>query len=113
MNAAARYQNSAATVSCASVESCSVVGFYTNASAQQGLLVSGPSLISLVTVPALTGKTVAGAKRSIRVHGCSVGTITYVRSPTVERGRVISQRPKFGRTVKPGTKVNLRVSSGP
>ena len=112
MNAAARYQNSSATVSCASIESCNVVGFYASASSQQGLLVSGPSLRSLVSVPALEGKTVATAKRSIRAHGCSVGTVTYVPSPTVERGRVISQRPKFGRTVTPDTKVNLEVSRG-
>jgi len=112
MNAAARYQDSEATVSCASIESCSVVGFYTNASAQQGLLVNGPSLRTFVTVPALEGKTVAEAKRSIRARGCSVGAVTYVRSLTVERGHVVSQRPKFGRTVKPGTKINLEVSRG-
>jgi hypothetical protein len=103
-----------ATVSCASMQSCSAVGSYTTDSygSTQGLLIDGPSLVNLVRVPAVKGATLAAAKRSLRAHGCSVGTVSYLRSPAVERGHVISQRPRFGETVEPGTKVNLTVSRG-
>jgi hypothetical protein len=114
-NADASYQYASATVSCASIQSCRAVGSYStdySYGSNQGLLIDGPSLLNLVEVPAVRGQTLAAAKRSIGAHGCSVGTVTYARSASVGRGHVISQRPKFGRTVKPGTAVNLRVSRG-
>jgi PASTA domain-containing protein len=107
---AAGLQDSGVTVSCASIKSCSAVGSYGTADGPRGLLVNGPSLISLV--PDVEGKTLAAAKRSLRRHGCSVGRVTYIESHTVRSGHVISQAPKPGRAVKPGGKVNLVVSRG-
>lgn len=64
-------------------------------------------------VPKVTGKNLRGAKRSIQSHECSVGKIEYARSRTITKGRVISQRPKPGRRLHHGAKVNLTVSQGP
>jgi Tol biopolymer transport system component len=64
-------------------------------------------------VPKLKGKTLRGAKRSIKSHDCSVGEIKHARSRTIEKGHVISQSPKPGRRLNHGAKVNLKVSKGP
>jgi hypothetical protein len=109
-NATSFDQHSSATVSCASIHDCTAVGSYATAWAQQGLLVNGPSPTSLV--PDVVGKSLAAAKRSIRSQGCSVGRIRHHKSRSVKSGRVISQTPKPGSAVKPGTKVGLTVSSG-
>ena len=108
-SARGRHQNSLATVSCASTRNCSAMGSYKTAHGSQGLLVNGPSLTILV--PAVTGKTLAAAERSIRRNGCSVGRVFYnmEQEPARWRGRVISQAPKPGSAVRPGTKVRLLV----
>jgi Tol biopolymer transport system component len=64
-------------------------------------------------VPKLKGKTLPGAKRLIKSHHCAVGTIKHARSRTIEKGHVISQRPKPGRRLNHGAKVDLTVSKGP
>jgi len=43
---------------------------------------------------------------------CRVGRIRRAYSNTVKRGRVISQKPKPGRVLPIGGKVNLVVSRG-
>jgi PASTA domain-containing protein/List-Bact-rpt repeat protein/FG-GAP repeat protein len=63
-------------------------------------------------VPKVKGKTLRAAKRSIRNHACTVGKIKHVASRTVKKGHVISQKPKPGRRLKHGAKVNLVVSRG-
>jgi PASTA domain len=63
-------------------------------------------------VPRLVGKTLARARRLIRVAHCSVGRIRRVRSKRA-RGRVVSQRPRAGRVLAATAKVNLVVSRGP
>jgi hypothetical protein len=63
-------------------------------------------------VPRLVGKTLSRARRMIRAARCSVGRIRRVRSKRA-RGRVASQRPRAGRVLTAGTKVNLAVSRGP
>jgi serine/threonine-protein kinase len=64
-------------------------------------------------VPKVKGKTLKAAKRAIKNHACTVGTIKHATSRTVEKGHVISQKPKPGRRLKHGAKVNLVVSKGP
>ena len=63
-------------------------------------------------VPRLVGKTLARARRMIRVAHCSVGRISRARSRRA-RGRVVSQKPRAGRVLGATAKVNLVVSRGP
>jgi hypothetical protein len=71
------------------------------------------ALIPKCVVPKVTGKTLPAAKRSIKSHDCSVGTIKHVISMTTKKGRVISQKPKPGTRLPHGARVNLKVSKGP
>ncbi|MFL5958956.1 MAG: PASTA domain-containing protein [Gaiellaceae bacterium] len=66
----------------------------------------------MCVVPKVKGKTLKRAKRVIKGHACKVGTIKRTTSRTVEKGHVISQKPKPGRTLKHGARVNLVVSKG-
>ncbi|HEY1514434.1 MAG TPA: PASTA domain-containing protein, partial [Gaiellaceae bacterium] len=63
-------------------------------------------------VPKVKGKTLKKAKRAIRAHACTVGTVKRATSRTVKKGHVISQKPKPGRRLRHGAKVNLVVSKG-
>ena len=63
-------------------------------------------------MPKVTRKTLSKAKRSIRSHACTVGAVKRVTSQTVEKGHVISQKPRPGKRLKHGAKVNLVVSKG-
>lgn len=62
-------------------------------------------------VPNLVGKTLQAAKRAIRKAFCSVGKVTAVAS-SARKGRVVSQRPRHGKRVRPHTKIRLVVSKG-
>jgi len=63
-------------------------------------------------VPKIERKTLSYAKRSIRSHACTVGAVRRVTSRTVKKGRVISQKPRPGKRLRHGAKVNLVVSEG-
>jgi beta-lactam-binding protein with PASTA domain len=63
-------------------------------------------------VPKIERKTLSNAKRSIRSHACTVGAVRRVTSRTVKKGRVISQKPRAGKRLRHGAKVNLVVSEG-
>ena len=56
--------------------------------------------------------TLPAAKRTIARGNCRVGKIRRAYSKTVKKGRVISQKPKFGTVLPGGGKVNLAVSRG-
>jgi FG-GAP-like repeat/PASTA domain len=78
---------------------------------------TGPSTVSvllnrpgLCTVQNVDGKTLPAATREIARANCRVGKIRPVYSKWVERGRVISQKPRFGAVLRGGGKVNLVVS---
>jgi beta-lactam-binding protein with PASTA domain len=58
------------------------------------------------------GKTLKTAKRSLKVHLCRAGKIKHAHSRKVKKGRVISQKPKPGKKLEQGAKVNLVVSTG-
>ena len=63
-------------------------------------------------VPKVKGKTLLAAKRAIRQAHCSVGTVTRAFSATVNKGRVISTKPKPGTKLAAGSKIKLKVSKG-
>lgn len=63
-------------------------------------------------VPRVKGKALRRARRSIKAHHCRVGKIRRATSRKVGRGHVISQRPKPGKRLKRGARVNLVVSKG-
>jgi serine/threonine-protein kinase len=64
------------------------------------------------SVTIIPGKTLSAATRALARANCRVGKIRRAYSKTVGRGRVISQRPKFGTVLPGGGKVNLVVSVG-
>jgi hypothetical protein len=66
----------------------------------------------LCTVQGVTGQTLSAAKRTLARANCRVGKIRRAYSQTVRRGRVVSQRPRFGAVLRAGGKVNLFVSRG-
>jgi serine/threonine-protein kinase len=63
-------------------------------------------------VPSVKGKPLAVAKRRIAAAHCRIGRVTRANSKTVRKGRVISQRPRAGRRLLRGSRVNLVVSRG-
>jgi hypothetical protein len=66
----------------------------------------------LCNVQWVSGMIVASAKRRLGRANCRVGKITRVYRKSVARGRVISQKPRFGAVLRGGAKVDLVVSRG-
>jgi beta-lactam-binding protein with PASTA domain len=66
-----------------------------------------------IAVPNVVGATQSAATTDIEAVGLILGTVTTASSPTVPSGDVISESPIAGKLVKPGSAVNLVVSSGP
>ena len=58
------------------------------------------------------GMIVASAKRRLARANCRVGKVTRVYRKNVAKGRVVSQKPRFGAVLPGGAKVNLVVSRG-
>jgi hypothetical protein len=73
------------------------------------VLINAPGLC---TVQYVRGKTLQAAKRTIARANCRVGKIRRAYSKSVKRGRVISQKPRFGAVLPGGRKVDLVVSRG-
>jgi hypothetical protein len=96
------------SVSCSSARYCSAVGGFEQI--KGALFSSSPKPPCLV--PTLKGRPVRAAKAAIEAYDCSVGKITRATSRSVKRGRVISQRPRAGRRLERGARINLVVSSG-
>jgi hypothetical protein len=63
-------------------------------------------------VPNVRRKPLATAKRRIVAAHCRTGRVRKAYSKTVRKGRVISQRPRAGKKLVRGSKVNLVVSRG-
>ena len=70
---------------------------------------SGPSQL---TVPNVTGESLATASNKLGSDGLQVGTVSYQPSSSVPSGDVISTSPASGAQVAPNSAVNLTVSSG-
>jgi uncharacterized repeat protein (TIGR01451 family) len=64
-------------------------------------------------VPKVVGLTLAKAKAKIRKAHCGVGKIRKKVSSRKKKGHVLSQKPKPGKTLPAGSKVNLTVGKGP
>jgi hypothetical protein len=62
-------------------------------------------------VPNVVGKSFKAAKAAIRKAFCSVGKVRLVASGEA-KGRVISQKPRHGKRLKPHARVALVVSKG-
>ena len=67
----------------------------------------------LVAVPNVVGLAQGAATTSITGANLTVGTTTSALSATVPAGSVISQNPRAGTQVAPGTAVALVISTGP
>lgn len=65
-----------------------------------------------ISIPNVTGQTVAEAKEALKKANFEVGEEKSEASDTVAEGRVIRTDPEAGSGRKEGTKVNLIVSSG-
>ena len=63
-------------------------------------------------MPKVVGKTLAKAKTAIAKSHCRTGKVTRAYSKRVRKGRVVSQKPRAGKTLANGAKVNLVVSRG-
>ena len=63
-------------------------------------------------VPKTKGMKLPVAEKALRRAHCKVGRVMHVKSRTLHRGRVMSTKPRPGRTLQPGTKVELIVSKG-
>ncbi len=66
-----------------------------------------------VEVPDLYNRTLEGAKQALEKVGLSLGGQTETPDEQVPEGRIIEQRPSAGTEVKPGSSVEVTVSSGP
>jgi hypothetical protein len=97
---------------CVGTGTCSVTANSDQAVTADFVIVSPPPPARCV-VPKVKGKTLAAAKRAIKSRHCRVGTIKRATSRTVKKGHVISQKPRPGRRLRHGAKVNLVVSKGP
>ena len=73
------------------------------------VLINTPGLCTVQDVS--RAMTPAAAKRTLARANCRVGKIRRAYSK-VKRGRVISQKPRFGAVLPGGGKVNLVVSRG-
>ena len=87
-------------------------GSLVNPGSAVNLVVSSGPCQGTVTVPDVTGQTVAGALATLQRSGLGVNVI-YKCSDTVPEGSVISQTPAAGTLVAPGATVAISVSSGP
>jgi beta-lactam-binding protein with PASTA domain len=64
-------------------------------------------------VPKVVGLTLKKARaRIVRAH-CRVGKITKKFSTRKKKGKVLAQKPKPGRLLAAGARVNLIVGKGP
>jgi hypothetical protein len=65
------------------------------------------------TVPAVVGLALDQATSSIAAADCSLGAVSYVYSPAVKGGLVISQSLAQGRVLTAHTQIDVVVSRGP
>jgi serine/threonine-protein kinase len=79
-------------------------------------LVLGPKLFTSPsqrnTVPSVIGMTKAQAVKAINHAGLQVGNVTQRPSASVPKGHVSHQDPNYPKTLPPGRKVDLTISTG-
>jgi Divergent InlB B-repeat domain/PASTA domain len=64
-------------------------------------------------VPALKGRTLAGARRALTAAHCMLAAVKRAHSRRVRPGRVVSQAPAAGAKLRNGGRVSLVISRGP
>jgi beta-lactam-binding protein with PASTA domain len=64
-------------------------------------------------VPKVKGLKLRKARRRLVARHCRVGKITRKFSSSRMKGRVLAQKPKAGKTLPAGSRVNLKVGKGP
>lgn len=82
-------------------------------SAVKYVVSKGPEPPKVVTVPDVKNLTVDQASSRLSQDGLSLGTTSEEYSDTVGTGKVISQSPGAGQSIKEGSSVNIVVSKGP
>jgi hypothetical protein len=80
--------------------------------ANQALTATAKFTLRNCVVPNVKGKSLSGAKHSLKGHFCKAGQIKHAFSDKVESGHVISQSPKAGSHLMHNGKVSLVVSEG-
>ena len=76
------------------------------------IVVSDGKGVEKATVPSVTGKTLAEAKKEIRRAGFSVGKITYEESNAYGNGYVMWQQYAANTELNKGTSIDIEVSKG-
>jgi hypothetical protein len=64
-------------------------------------------------VPRVIGKKLRTASAMLKTRHCRVGKLTYVKSTTKKKGRVLKETPRAGRRLGNNAKVNLTLGRGP
>lgn len=64
-------------------------------------------------VPKMKGKTLKAARKSLKKSDCRLGKLKRRIGGTTKVNKVVAQRPKPGKLLAPGAKVNLTVVNGP
>ncbi|MHB1325315.1 MAG: Stk1 family PASTA domain-containing Ser/Thr kinase [Thermoleophilia bacterium] len=82
-------------------------------SAVKYVVSKGPEPPKKVTVPDVKNLTVDQASSRLSQDGLTLGTTSEQYSDTVGTGKVVSQSPGAGQSVKEGSSVNIVVSKGP
>jgi beta-lactam-binding protein with PASTA domain len=67
----------------------------------------------LCNVQFVRNLTLSAAKNKLALVNCRVGRVRHASSRRIKKGRVISQKPKFGTVLRGGARVSLVVSRGP
>lgn len=70
-----------------------------------------PAAVVTCHVPRLKGMKLAAAEKALRKAHCKVGKVKHVSSRKLARGRVMSTKPRAGRRLQAGAKIELFVSS--
>jgi serine/threonine-protein kinase len=96
------------------------VGIVADQDPREGTKVEKSTVVTLIiskgpelaTVPSLIGKTRTEAEKLLKDAGLALGKVTSQPSATVKRGLVISQSAPADAKLRPGTQVDIVVSSG-
>ena len=64
-------------------------------------------------VPNVIGAKLASAQAQIKARHCRVGNLTYIKSSTKKKGKVIRESPNPGKHLGGNAKVNLWLGKGP
>ena len=98
------------------VKEGNIIGVNKKSSDQKGSLTFTVSLGTgedIVLMPALVSRTYEQAVQLIETSKLAVGAISYMRSSSVDEGKVIAQSIETGKEVAIGTSVDITLSSGP